>query len=377
MHVSATPGSSAEVLGRSLPILLEEGATFKVAASLSVVAALNDGDGGLSQIGKFITVYPRDAEQAVRLARALDAATDGLRGPRISTDRELRPGSLVHYRYGAFVGRPDDVEPTPPTTNPFVEEGTDHASTQRLIAGRYVVVSTLHRSASGSVLLAADVVDGMPRVLKRGERDARVGPDGRDARDHLRHEASVLERLAADPRFPRVHGVVEEGGDLYLVLDHLSGRPLGSLVSGPCAPERAMAWGRQLVSMLAAVHDAGIVYRDVSPANVLVADDDTLQLVDFELARVAGSSGEPAGTPGYCSPQQRAGEPASVADDVYGVGAMLRFLETGQDPDGLVGPGKESPLERLIARCLDGEPEGRFASMPALDAALEELQVSR
>lgn len=376
LHVSATPGSAADVLGRALPIMLAEGVAFKVAAAPSIVAALNAGEGGNSQIGKFITVYPTGEVQSLRLAAALHEATEGLRGPRVVTDRALRLGSLVHYRYGAFLGRPEDAEPPPPDTDPFVASGVaDAIDRRRLIGGRYVVVSTIHSSVGGSVLLAADIEAGTSCVLKQGGRDARVGPDGRDARDHLRHEASVLERLAPDPRIPAMRGLVEDGGDLYLVMEQLSGRTLASAVTGPCGTERTLTWGRQLASIFRAIHHAGLVYRDPSPMNVLVAGD-SLQLVDFELACPSGLPGEAAGTPGYCSPQQMAGVPASVADDVYGMGALLYFLATGADP-GTSDPAASGPgLERVIARCLDEDPEKRYPSMVEVDAALAELQVA-
>jgi hypothetical protein len=376
LHVSATPLSAGDVLARALPILLEAGAAFKVAASPAVVAALNEGEGGISQIGKFLTVYPRDEEQAVELAAALDEGTRGLRGPRVETDRELRPGSLVHYRYAAFTGGPQDPEPSAPTSDPFVSAGIAEVQEHRPIAGRYVLVSTLHRSAGGSVHLAADMESGKACVLKRAGRDARTGPDGRDARDHLRHEASVLERLAPDPRFPAVRDLVEEAGDLYLVMEHLIGRTLGSEVTGPCGTERTVDRGRQLASALSAVHGAGLVYRDLDPANVVVGEDGVVRLIDFELACDIGSTGEAAGTPGYCSPQQIAGAPATVADDVYGLGAVLDFLATGADPGAPGTRALEHELERVIARALDENPDARYSSMEELDSALSELEGS-
>src|SRR6185437_11429706 len=84
---------------------LAETARFKVAASLSALNGLNEGRGQLSQVGKFITVYPSDDAQAVQLAVALDDATRGLRGPAVPSDRALRPDSLVHYRFGGFTPR--------------------------------------------------------------------------------------------------------------------------------------------------------------------------------------------------------------------------------------------------------------------------------
>jgi hypothetical protein len=138
--------SAAEVLERALPVLAREGVAFKVAVSVGAVAALNEGEAGLDQVGKFLTVYPRDDAQAVRLAVALDEATRVLAGPRVSTDRPLRRASLVHYRYGAFTA---EREPAPPEIDPFVAAGVAEADERRPIAGRYVLVSTLHRSAGG------------------------------------------------------------------------------------------------------------------------------------------------------------------------------------------------------------------------------------
>ena len=96
LHVSATALSAVEVLEAALDVLLADGARFKVLNSIKLLNALNSGLFGISQIGKFVTVYPSDDSHAVRLAVDLDAVTRGRRGPRVPTDRALRPGSLVH-----------------------------------------------------------------------------------------------------------------------------------------------------------------------------------------------------------------------------------------------------------------------------------------
>ena len=77
LHVTAGIASAEAVLACALPVLLAEEVSFKVAASLQVLAELNRGEARLSQIGKFITVYPRDDAQAIGLAVALDQVTRG------------------------------------------------------------------------------------------------------------------------------------------------------------------------------------------------------------------------------------------------------------------------------------------------------------
>ncbi len=185
----------------------------------------------------------------------------------------------------------------------------------------------------------------------------------------------MLERLAHDPHVPAVFELVEEGGDLFLVMEHLEGATLGTVVDGPAATARVVELGRALSSALAAVHRAGLVYRDLGPANVIVGRDGGVRLVDLELTCAAGASGEMAGTPGYASPQQLEGEPASIGDDVYALGALLSFIATGVDPSPHVAVPDER-LARVITRCLERSPDARYRSMDELDAALAELEAS-
>jgi len=103
LHVSATPASAAAVLERSLPVLLGGDSGFKFARTPDHVARLNARHTPRGHSGKFLTVYPRTDDEAVRLAAALHEATAGLPGPRVLSDRPYTPDSLVHYRYGAFI----------------------------------------------------------------------------------------------------------------------------------------------------------------------------------------------------------------------------------------------------------------------------------
>ena len=92
LHVSATLPDALPVLGRALPLLRAENVTAKVAGSLAMLAELNEGWLGPSQIGKLLTVYPVDDHQAIALADRLDAAATGYRGPSVPSDRPLHPG---------------------------------------------------------------------------------------------------------------------------------------------------------------------------------------------------------------------------------------------------------------------------------------------
>ncbi|MGD9894843.1 MAG: protein kinase, partial [Dehalococcoidia bacterium] len=373
LHISATAESAATVLRRALPVILREPAGFKVAASLPHLERLNSGDAGPTQAGKFITVYPMDDDQAVRLAVALDQATRGLPGPAVPSDRPLRPGSLVHYRYGAFVPRymqtllgevtpalaaPDgSLSPDRRTINysapvwavdPFVAAGVVIPRPRpSLLAGRhYLTVAVLQQSPRSIVRLAVNTRTGSRCVLKQ-VRDA-VSASG----DRLRHEAAVLRELAPDPRFPRIFDLFEHHGDLYLAMEHCDGLTLEQYVAQLAvqgrflSADQVIAWGCSLAEMLGALHHRGIVYGDLKAPNVIVTPDENLHLIDFETVSRMDMTLAPehAGTPGYMSPERSAGRPPAIADDIYSLGALLYFMTTGADPSH--APNPQSLLDR-------------------------------
>ncbi len=427
VHVSAIWAAAQAVLDRVLPVLLSEDIAFKVIASGRLLDLLNEGDLGRSQIGKFLTVYPENDAQAVRIAARLHTATVGLRGPRIPSDRPLVPGSLVHYRYGSFGHRrmqsllgsiepallspegelvPDAHVPfyqAPPwAVDPFVgarvATAPDDPRDAHVIGDRFLVVSVFHRSPSGGIYLAVDTATPCRCVLKKAERDASVGGDGRDAQERLRHEARVLAHLGPLGLSPRPLELIEDGGDLYLAMEDVEGTTLEQHVVGVLgrgvlpSEDTVIPWGRQLAEVLGAIHTHHCIYRDLKSNNVIVTPRGTLRLVDFEIASWSGDATAPngMGTRGYCSPQQRAGDAPAATDDIYSVGALLYFVSSGAEPSQaprpfslldrplvLMNPKVSPALADVIGRCLAHDPRARFQTMDELGAALQAIEDER
>ncbi|MFN2595122.1 MAG: phosphotransferase [Actinomycetota bacterium] len=374
LHVSATPRSARDVLDACVPLLVDTHTPFKVAASIERLIELNEGVGGLGQAGKFITAYPATTEGSVHLASRLDAATQGLRGPRILGERGLSPASLVHYRFGDYVEDADRSEEGSPD-DPFIASGLVDEPRTRLVGDRYLITATLHRSVRGAIHLAVDAVEGRTCILKRAWRDAIATPDGKDARDRLEDEARLLRALAEDPHFPTVSDVFADREDLFVAMEYIEGPTFAELVNEShtesSAPSEAqvVAWGRELAAALGSLHAAGYVHRDLNPINVIAAD--RLVLIDLELARPIGTAEGSfgAGTLGYASPNQQDGGAATPADDFYGLGALMMFAATYAEPDPAKLPANlSSPIAEVVARCLGrGEP---FTSVVDVESAL-------
>jgi serine/threonine protein kinase len=202
-----------------------------------------------------------------------------------------------------------------------------------------------------------------------------------------------------------VHGrrhLNEEESVPFLTMEFLSGETLAQRMAkhGPFSPDQARPLLRQILGGLKAIHDAGIVHRDLKSENVfLVADprgEERAVLMDFGLARAVDGSvpttmplrtGGPAGTIDCMAPEQiHGGKPVGPAADVFAVGVLLFELLAGRRPFVRVPPWQRltEPAPRLataaphlprawdavVRRCLEQKPEDRFPDLEQLLAAL-------
>lgn len=200
------------------------------------------------------------------------------------------------------------------------------------------------------------------------------------SRARLLREAEALARV----RHPHVVEFIDAGVDgavAYLVMQRLHSTPLAGRV---LRPHEALRIGRQIGDALAAVHDAGLVHRDVTPHNILVAPDGHATLIDFGLARALTQGADdsftaltlsgsgPAGTRTYMAPEQLGGGTVDAAADQYALSAtLLRGL--GGDPLADPRTADElslSALLEVLGRALAERPEARFPDMRAFVAAL-------
>ncbi|MFI0366960.1 class IV lanthionine synthetase LanL [Actinomadura sp. 1N219] len=382
LHVSATPASAVEVLSRSLAVLLAGDSSFKFAADHDRVAALNARNTSRGHSGKFITVYPRSDDEAVRLALELHRATDGLAGPRILSDRPYAPGSLVHYRYGAFVedrritndgfyawmildpdgnavedrrtGRylpPSWVEcpfpdhrPSGQSTAPDAGGGNANGGNRSeiLIGTRFAVREAIRHTNKGGVYRAVDTLNGDPVVIKEARPHVAADENGTDIRDRLRAEARALAAIERLGLAPRPVELFTQSGHLFLAQEMIPGTSLrqwtADLIAdrgwGPHLPA-ALAMAQRLAGLMHEAHDAGIVLRDFNPNNIMVRPDGTPVLIDLELAVTAGDPERGplrAGTPGYAAPEQMDGASPHPTADHFGLGATLCHVITGGPP---------------------------------------------
>ncbi|MGW4796615.1 protein kinase domain-containing protein, partial [Nonomuraea sp. NPDC004297] len=187
------------------------------------------------------------------------------------------------------------------------------------------------------------------------------------------------------------------GDTVYLVMKFVDGEPLDRLLGrlGRIPPQAAMELIAQAASALQAVHDQGIVHRDVKPGNLLVQRDGTLVLTDFGIARsdVANrltDAGMVLGTAAYCAPEQAEGAPVTPAVDIYALGVVAYECLVGQRPfDGesavtiALKHIREAPpplpqdipppVRTLVEIALSKDPARRYPSARAMSEAAKAI----
>jgi hypothetical protein len=376
LHLSATPLSAPLVLAEAIAVLVQHRCPFKFAGTLRRVAELGSRQCDRGAGGKFLTAYPDQGGDSVRaLAADLHRVTEGLPGPGILSDRPYRPGSLLHYRFGAFTGVPllgNDgsyevmlIGPdgslvqdrrkawfTPPPWaprdpfQPFPPPAPAAGAKPVLLDGRYLAREVIRHAFSGGVFRALDQVTGQSVILKQARPHAGADLTGQDIRDTRRHEAAMLELLGSSGMTPRLLGLFEQQGDLFLVQEAVPGVTLRQWVPDRADPDDGGTWGcppgtilrmaGALVDLVALVHSQGFVLRDFNPNNVMVTPDGELRLIDLEMLARPGEPVVTAHTPGYAAPEQigrpRIGPAPWPSADLFSLGATLFYLVTGVDP---------------------------------------------
>ena len=186
-------------------------------------------------------------------------------------------------------------------------------------------------------------------------------------------ESRTAASLSGEPNVIAIYDVGESRDALpFIVMEYATGGTLADrLREGAVPPDQALPWLEQTAGALDSAHARGIVHRDVKPANLLLADDETIRVSDFGIARAADQDtltavGSVLGSVGYMAPEQARGESSSQASDRYGLACVAFELLTGRRPFE-----RESQAAEAAAPCAGDTTIGSTARAPSLPAGVD------
>ena len=248
-------------------------------------------------------------------------------------------------------------------------------------ARRYVLESRIATGGMGEVWSARDTVLDRPVAVKVLKTEYADDPLFRQRFETEARHAAALQHPGIASVYDYGASSLDDGSSTprpYLVMELVEGQPLSALLrpAAPLDPDVARDLVAQAATALGVAHAAGIVHRDVKPANLLVTPDRRVKVTDFGIARAAEGmgltqTGEVMGTPAYICPEQAEGGTATAASDVYSLGVVAFECLVGAKP--FVA---DSPVATAIAHLRNPVPE-LPGSVPADLAAVVRRSLSK
>ena len=236
-------------------------------------------------------------------------------------------------------------------------------TTDDLLAGRYRTLRVIGTGGMARVFLAEDERLGRQVAVKRLHAHS---PE--DSARRFQREARLGASLN-HPNLVSVYDVETDGESVLIVMEYVEGSTLGGeLRTGALDPDRAVSVLADVAAALDAVHDKGIVHRDVKPANVLIRTDGVAKLADLGIATLAEgtsitASGTVLGTASYMAPEQVRGETAGPGADVYALAVVAFEAFSGERAQT-----GDTPVQ--VAHSIEDGPRDIRESWPEAPAAL-------
>lgn len=259
------------------------------------------------------------------------------------------------------------------------------ASGTHLLIEGYRVLRKIGEGGMASIFLAQSAEGGPPQVLKVMRLDQGLEAD---ALQRFIQEYALLAQIQ-HPNVARIYRQDFSVAHAYIAMEFFPNGDLRQrMKSGPIDPDTALAYIKQAAAGLGAIHQVGIVHRDMKPDNLMLRHDGSLALADFGVAKQVSmkitdtGDGDIVGTPYYLSPEQALGHPVDARCDIYSLGVMAYELLTGrkpyhassaqellrmhvQDPVPLL-PADHAHLQAVMEGLMAKDHEQRYPSAQAL-----------
>ncbi|WP_432703317.1 class III lanthionine synthetase LanKC [Lysinibacillus sphaericus] len=359
IHVTSSLEDSKSVLEKVAQLCINKKIEFKHLKDRNSVIALNSKNANRASSGKFITIYPMNNEIFVDLLEMISTTLqDFKKGPYILSDKRWK-NSNVFYRYGGFKSiinengeyciKDDEGNLIEDQRNPFyqvpdfVKDFDDYLNTINIASDvetkgdnrleQYNIEKALSFSNAGGVYLATRKQDNLKVIIKEARPNA--GLDGRfqDALARQKIEYDALQKLKGVPGVVNLIEYFQEWEHYFLVEEFIEGRDLQKWIAQNFPlykgsnmhshVKNAKKILSQLFTLIENMHNVGVAMGDIQPANIIITEDLTVRIIDFETAMAVNSKEKPnLATPGFVSQDIT----VCAARDWFGLKKLIRYL---------------------------------------------------
>lgn len=275
------------------------------------------------------------------------------------------------------------IEQSKRDRNSVSEGDSDKDIEEQIFGNKYMLIRRLGGGKKFQVYLAKDRLNKEWAVKVCDKTQ----PNFNDRiRNEIVQEPYIMTRLS-HPAIPKVKAMIENKRYICVVREYIEGESLSDLLmrDGLLKQEQVINYGINLAEILRYIHASGYTYRDMKPSNVMVTEEGEIKLIDFGSVVECYSDGRNVdilslGTKGYAAPEQYRGEmEIDCRADIYSLGITLYQLLTGLGPNKLlevppickVNPKLSEELEKIICKCIETEPDGRYQTCTELIEDLE------
>ncbi|WCR28752.1 class III lanthionine synthetase LanKC [Paenibacillus thiaminolyticus] len=358
IHVTATFEDSQSVLEKVARLCIDRKIEFKHLKDRNSFIEMNSKNANRASSGKFITIYPINNESFVELLELISSTIhDFQKGPYILNDKRWK-NSNVFYRYGGFKtiinehgehcirdeqGNLIKDQRTPFYQVPdFVKDFDDYLNTinndlETKAEGnleKYEIETALTYSNAGGVYRATRKKDNMKVIIKEARPNAGLDGAGQDALSRQKIEYDALKKLKDVPGVVNLIEYFQEWEHYFLVEEFIEGQDLRQWIARtfPFVKDSELIRDHaknvkkillQLFPLIDHMHQNGVAMGDLQPSNVMVTEDLTVRIIDFETAMPVNSEDNPSmATTGFVSREMK----VSGARDWFGLKKIVMFL---------------------------------------------------